>query len=166
MTQEFGEALERLRLGRGLSPAELARELDEYEGNVSRWRRGGGIDVVRVRKIADYFGVERGWLEGLAGYPPSATEGAKTVDADELAWNSYYHQMDPATRSTVVPMVQAAANASGDSTANRSNRRVNGRRKGHAPDIQSQKRGAILVFKLRDWLLPHNSGRVWNAATT
>src|SRR5215216_3146863 len=66
----FAEEFERLRISRGLSPAELARELNEYEGNISRWRRGGGIELVKVRKIADYFRVSRTHLERLAGYDP------------------------------------------------------------------------------------------------
>ncbi len=58
----FADALERLRLERGLSPAQLARALKEYEGNVSRWRNGKGIDLLNVRKIADFFGADRTYL--------------------------------------------------------------------------------------------------------
>jgi hypothetical protein len=69
--QRFGEAFDRLVRDSGLSAAEIARRLDVYSGQVSHWRRGGGITVLNVRKIADLFGVDRAQLEALAGYPPS-----------------------------------------------------------------------------------------------
>jgi transcriptional regulator with XRE-family HTH domain len=80
----FAEAFVRLRLSRGLSQAELARQLKEYEGNISRWGRGGGIELVKVRKIADFFGVDRGWLEGLAGYPLGEATAATVAVQPEL----------------------------------------------------------------------------------
>lgn len=71
----FAEAFERLRKARGWSPAEVARRLDVYPTEVSRWRRGlGGISINNVRKIADLFEADRSWLEGLAGYDSVPTD--------------------------------------------------------------------------------------------
>jgi hypothetical protein len=38
---------------------------------VSHWRRGGGVSIANVHKIADLFGVDRAQLEVAAGYPAS-----------------------------------------------------------------------------------------------
>lgn len=84
----FSDAIERLRHERGLTPAQLARALGEYEGNVSRWRRGKGIDQLNVWKLADFFGVERAYLERLAGYDNTARNRARErseLNAEELA---------------------------------------------------------------------------------
>jgi transcriptional regulator with XRE-family HTH domain len=84
----FSDAIERLRRERGLTPAQLARALGEYEGNVSRWRRGKGIDQLNVWKLADFFGVERAYLERLAGYDNTARTRARErseLNAEELA---------------------------------------------------------------------------------
>jgi transcriptional regulator with XRE-family HTH domain len=90
----FAEVFERLRQTRGLSPAQLARELDEYEGNISRWRRGQGIDHAKVRKVADYFGVDRGWLERLAGYGDSTASLAKErIEVERGMWAAVYDEL-------------------------------------------------------------------------
>lgn len=66
---EFAKAFEQLRISRGWSPAEVARRLDVYPTEVSRWRRGvGGISIKNVRKIAALFEADRAWLERLAGH--------------------------------------------------------------------------------------------------
>ncbi len=64
----FAEFFENLRLARGLNQAQLARELGVWDGNVGRWRKGQGIEIENVRKIADWAGVDRSYLERLAGY--------------------------------------------------------------------------------------------------
>lgn len=53
---------------RGLSQAKLAAAIGVYDGNVKRWRSGKGIEIENVWKLADYFGIERSYLEQLAGY--------------------------------------------------------------------------------------------------
>jgi transcriptional regulator with XRE-family HTH domain len=149
----FADALEQLRQGRGLSPAELARELDEYEGNISRWRRGRPIDLLKVWKLADFFGVDRNWLQALAGYPASSTP-APPDDADlgKAEWNALYDRMAPETRGTVIPMVRAAANASGDPAANSPAARLNTRRGRQQPPFSARNRGfagSVLAFIAR-----------------
>jgi transcriptional regulator with XRE-family HTH domain len=92
----FSAAIERLRRERGLTPAQLARALGEYEGNVSRWRRGKGIDQLNVWKLADFFGVERAYLERLAGYDDNARSRAKEraeLNAEELAIRATTEEM-------------------------------------------------------------------------
>jgi transcriptional regulator with XRE-family HTH domain len=65
----FAQTLEYLMATRGLSQAKLAEALGVYDGNVRRWRTGKGIEIENVWKIADFFGVDRGHLAQLAGYP-------------------------------------------------------------------------------------------------
>lgn len=82
----FAEFFERLRLGRGWTPAEVARRLDVYPTEVSRWRRGrGGISIRNVRKVADLFGVDRAELERLAGYGDSPVSVSKDTLNPEIA---------------------------------------------------------------------------------
>jgi transcriptional regulator with XRE-family HTH domain len=83
----FAEALERLRKARGLKPRELARGLGVYEGEVSRWRHGGGVSVRNVRKVADFFGVDPEPLEHLAGYhsADSSQRPARDVELEHMA---------------------------------------------------------------------------------
>lgn len=89
----FAEAFERLRLARGWSPAEVARQLGVYPTEVSRWRRGrGGISIRNVRKVADLFGVDPATLEVLAGYA-SAASGTTEVDAERQQWGTWYQHL-------------------------------------------------------------------------
>jgi transcriptional regulator with XRE-family HTH domain len=87
----FAAAFEQLRKAKGVSPAQMARDLGEYEGNISRWRRGGGIELVKVRKLAAYFDVDSVWLEKLAGYGDSyITHESETAEAERQIWRSRY----------------------------------------------------------------------------
>lgn len=93
-TAEFAQALERLRLAKGVSPAQMARDMDEYEGNISRWRKGKGIDLVNVRKLANYFGVDETWLENLAGYGDSEHSLAQeSLEAERQIWRARYDSL-------------------------------------------------------------------------
>ena len=65
---QLGEVIDECLRRHQMRPADLARRLDVYSGEVSRWRRGGGISIGNVRKIADLFGLDRSRLEALAGY--------------------------------------------------------------------------------------------------
>lgn len=76
----FAQALEELMKARGLSQAALSRRTGFYEANIGRWRRGGGIEIDNVRKLADFFGVDRTDLERLAGYGDSASTSANASD--------------------------------------------------------------------------------------
>jgi transcriptional regulator with XRE-family HTH domain len=88
----FAETFERLRLGRGWSPAEVARQLGVYPTEVSRWRHGrGGISINNVRKVAALFDVDPTWLERLAGYGASHSDATlDTLDSDRQMWRSRY----------------------------------------------------------------------------
>lgn len=71
---------------RGFSQAELARAVGVGDAQVSRWRRGQVVPTVHsLQRLADTFGVPRAGLDRLAGYPPSAPEGAGLEDAADLA---------------------------------------------------------------------------------
>lgn len=55
---------------RGLSQADLARELGVADVQVSRWRRGSVIPSTRyLHLLATTFDVSRATLERLAGFP-------------------------------------------------------------------------------------------------
>ena len=55
---------------RGLSQAQLARSVGVADTQVSRWRRGQVVPTIQyLQRIADAFGVERGLLEHMVGYP-------------------------------------------------------------------------------------------------
>jgi len=76
----FADVLNDLMEARGLSQAALARALDTYDGNVRRWRTGAGIEIENVRKLATFFGVDRAYIERLAGYGDSSLSSADDSD--------------------------------------------------------------------------------------
>jgi transcriptional regulator with XRE-family HTH domain len=82
-SRTFAEVFDQLVRDSGLSAAEIARRLDVYSGQVSHWRRGGGISIANVHKIADLFGVDRAQLEVAAGYPsaPGASDDSPALAA-------------------------------------------------------------------------------------
>jgi transcriptional regulator with XRE-family HTH domain len=155
--ETFASVLERLRIGRGLSPAKLAKELHEWEGNVSRWRHGGGISVAKIRKIADFFGVPPAPLERLAGYPESATVTKENpIDPGAVEWDSLYYRFPVEERPRITAMVRAAANTFCEGTANSSGVRINHRGRRQKPgDIISLTRGLVTAFAV--WL----GGLIW-----
>ena len=66
----FGGWLATTMQHRGLSQAQLARSVGVADTQVSRWRRGQVVPTVQyLQRIADTFGVERGLLESMVGYP-------------------------------------------------------------------------------------------------
>jgi transcriptional regulator with XRE-family HTH domain len=91
----FAAELERHRQARNLSPAEFARAVGASSSQVSRWRRGGGISIEQLQKIADWMGRPRSDLEPLAGYPASRASSVAAVSdmedplllAIEAAWS-------------------------------------------------------------------------------
>lgn len=165
-TQEptFADALEQLRISHGLTPAMLARELDEYEGNVSRWRRGGGIEVAKVRKIADYFHVSRGWLEGLAGYPESRDDSSVAVDPEKLERIALVEQVSPEDWPSVRKMLLGLATPPQLANGHRDDvakRRPGGRRaldkRSHIEDESADQGGLRGVFALVGFALANCS---------
>ncbi len=80
-------ALTQLRDRRRLNNAQLARALGASQSLVSRWLRGEVVPGISyISQLAAYFGVDREWLEWLAGYRAnsSAAEHA-TVDPEIAA---------------------------------------------------------------------------------
>ena len=86
---------------RGLSQADLAREVGVADAQVSRWRRGRVIPTVRsLQRIADTFGVPRATLDSLAGYPTAERpEGAPeeggdpALQAELQVYQAWYRQL-------------------------------------------------------------------------
>jgi transcriptional regulator with XRE-family HTH domain len=82
----FSVVLDKLMDARGLHNAALARELDVSPTQVSRWRRGLEIPSIgRIESIANYFGVDRDFLERLAGWRDNTVSGAHDTIDPEIA---------------------------------------------------------------------------------
>lgn len=80
---QFAEWLNATMQRRGLSQAEVAREVGVADVQVSRWRRGQVRPTVHyLQRIADTFGVPRIQLDQLAGYP---AEGEAVEDPQRVA---------------------------------------------------------------------------------
>jgi transcriptional regulator with XRE-family HTH domain len=92
---EFAALLNQLMTSRGLSQAQLARDLDQYDGTVMRWRQGQGIELVNVHLLADYFGVERDYLARLAGYGDSepSSPTLENLDHERQVWHAIYDEL-------------------------------------------------------------------------
>jgi transcriptional regulator with XRE-family HTH domain len=72
---------------RGLSQAQLARSVGVADTQISRWRRGQVVPTVYyLQRLADAFGVERGVLDRMVGYPVAEARqpggGSKTVEPE------------------------------------------------------------------------------------
>jgi transcriptional regulator with XRE-family HTH domain len=82
--KQFGSWLDATLRTRGLSQAEVAREIGVADAQVSRWRRGTVTPSVRyLQRIAETFEVSRASLEHLVGYPPAEeSEGYERRDLD------------------------------------------------------------------------------------
>ncbi len=86
---------------RGLSQADLAREVGVADAQVSRWRRGRVIPTVRsLQRIADTFGVPRATLDSLAGYPTGERpgdapedDGDPALQAELQVYQAWYRQL-------------------------------------------------------------------------
>ena len=68
---------------RGLSQAQLARNVGVADTQVSRWRRGQVVPTVQyLQRIADTFGVQRTTLDRLVGYPVAEAEPGSSSEMD------------------------------------------------------------------------------------
>jgi transcriptional regulator with XRE-family HTH domain len=81
----FAQVLQGLMTARGLTQAKLAEALGVWDGNIRRWRTGGGIEIENVWKLADFFGVDRNYMARLAGYPDNLLSGAPDTVSPEMA---------------------------------------------------------------------------------
>jgi transcriptional regulator with XRE-family HTH domain len=92
---EFAALLNQLMANRGLSQAQLARDLDQYDGTVMRWRQGQGIELGNVHALADYFGVDRDYMARLAGYGDSepSSPTLENLDHERQVWHAIYDEL-------------------------------------------------------------------------
>ncbi len=83
-SNRFGQWLEATMQTRGLSQADMARQIGVADVQVSRWRRGQVTPSARyLHRLASAFDVPRSMLDQLAGYPAGeAEQTAATVDVD------------------------------------------------------------------------------------
>ena len=85
--------LEATLRSRGLSQAQLARELGVAETQVSRWRRGLAVPTVQsLQRLAEALAVPRTALEQLAGYPNGTPVFVETGHDAALAAELHAHQ--------------------------------------------------------------------------
>lgn len=87
----FGQWLEATMQSRGLSQADMARQVGVADVQVSRWRRGHVPPSVRyLHRLASTFDVPRSMLDQLAGYP-----------ADEPEQNEGFPEVNPQTEAAI-----------------------------------------------------------------
>ena len=60
--KDFGKRLESVRMERGLSQSELARQLKLKPQSVQKWENGGLPKIGRIDDIAKALGVNTQWL--------------------------------------------------------------------------------------------------------
>lgn len=97
----FGQWLDATMQSRGLSQAEVAREVGVADAQVSRWRRGQVRPTVRyLQRIADTFDVSRPTLDRMAGYPVGDTAGGErssdtdpAMEAELQAYQARYREL-------------------------------------------------------------------------
>jgi transcriptional regulator with XRE-family HTH domain len=95
----FAQWLEATMQSRGLSQAQVAREVGVADVQVSRWRRGQVTPSVRyLQRIATTFDVPRATLESMAGYPGDrgAEEGVEVdpeLEAELQAYGARYREL-------------------------------------------------------------------------
>lgn len=71
----YGERIQRLRKGAGLSQQALGERLGITSVAVSKWERGQSQpDIPTLTRLADLFGVTLDELCGRASVPPAADE--------------------------------------------------------------------------------------------
>src|SRR5437588_2702911 len=74
---------------RGVSQAQLAREVGVADAQISRWRRGQVRPTLHyLQRLASTFNVPRSTLDRLAGYPAAEDAGAEAggeTDPERLA---------------------------------------------------------------------------------
>lgn len=74
---------------RGVSPKDLAAEIDSTEASISRWANGDRTPTPRfMRKLEKFFGVERGGLyDDPVGATPAALLSGLDSDKQQEALN-------------------------------------------------------------------------------
>ncbi len=151
---EFRALLRQRRAQRG-GLARLAETSGIGSPVLSRWERGETRpSPANLERLAPALGVPYEDLLKMCGYLPGAPAPLnQTLSALLSAVEAGWLAMDGSAREVAergaralfaVPADKgAAANTSGEPTANHSGRPVNGRGRGHTPPIESHKRWAI-----------------------
>ncbi len=82
----FPAVLNKLMQARGFSQADMARKLDASPTQISRYCRGLEVpSIARIEILASLFGVDRDFLERLAGYRATSLAGAQDTIDPEIA---------------------------------------------------------------------------------
>jgi transcriptional regulator with XRE-family HTH domain len=123
----LAEAIEATRLAKNIHPAEAARQMGVTATQLSRWRRGGGISIDQLAKVATWMAVPLGELQVLAGFPaPSAIDMSSDVSDPRLqAIADAWPVLDEPRRNILLELAQRGAGivrtAIGASLENRKN---------------------------------------------
>ena len=106
----FEIRLKSLRSSKGITQAELAKQLDVTQQAVGRWEKSITTpDYLTLSKIASYFNVTTDYLLGLSDQPHAPQQEPPKTS------NSSPHQQQPLQPDTLTPeeasLVQAYRNA-------------------------------------------------------
>jgi len=106
----FEIRLKSLRSSKGITQAELAKQLDVTQQAVGRWEKSITTpDYLTLSKIASYFNVTTDYLLGLSDHPHAPQQEPPTTS------NSSPHHQQPLQPDTLTPeeasLVQAYRNA-------------------------------------------------------
>ena len=106
----FADELERYRIARGLTPAEMARAIGASTSQVSRWRRGHGIGMEHLQKVAVWMDRPLAELQVLAGYPaPLALMPRQPKDPRFEAVRAAWDRLDETRRQIIHDIALAGA---------------------------------------------------------
>jgi transcriptional regulator with XRE-family HTH domain len=111
----FGRWLEATLESRGMSQAEVARDLGVADAQVSRWRRGQATpSLPSLQRLAQALHVPRTMLEELAGYTPPSVAGEDperdaALRAHEARFHAVLEQLPPSLWSAYLSACEALA---------------------------------------------------------
>ena len=103
----FAAELERYRVARNLTPAQLARAIGASTSQVSRWRHGGGISIAQLQRVAEWMGRPLVDLMPLAGYhvdAASASSAQQPSDAGLAAVEAAWPSLDAGRREIIAEL--------------------------------------------------------------
>ena len=108
--------IKELRLERGLTQAEVAKEIDTSQRNIGRWENGENEPAANyIAELAKFFQVSADYLLGLEddfGVKASITR-AEIFSAEEKQLIKDYRSLNPACKKLVKQTVETLKNSSG-----------------------------------------------------